>query len=482
MACNEWVTPEIMRPLDESERVATLDVVRGFALLGILAVYFRSFAMPLAAYIKPTGILDHSGLHRLAPLFTHVVFDFRMMNLLLMLLAIWISLLSAGPPSLRHFSFGPSEWFRRSVTHQRLHPMRPELILVFSSSVPPDGEYDVCNHTKDRAATASGNLVNDRSGASCEVGISVVIPTWNRKALLARMLHSLETQDIGASRFEIVVVDDASTDDTIEWLSTYESGLRLRVVRHHENRGPASARNTGVSHARGELIVFLDSDMICTRSLVSSHWQAHRAHKSRTLAALGRMVFHEEVRKIAPALTTWFDTRNPAQRTDGYIPPTRFGTGNVSIHKELIELVGRFDENFKRCFEDIDLGLRLEKVAGYKLIYCPAAVSYHYHTRTLKQFAGRMTLAGESDFHCLVTKHGMVLDSRCGAFAKFVGKLGQRATLREKLGLPVLARFAYYMANCLPFRVARSRCVSHLIGVSLCRGFRKRCEGRVQGG
>src|SRR5687767_11793211 len=90
---------------------------------------------------------------------------------------------------------------------------------------------------KDHTAMASGNFVNDRSAASGEVGISVVIPTWNRKALLARTLHSLEAQDVGASRFEIVVVDDASTDDTIEWLTTYESGLPLRVVRHHENRG-----------------------------------------------------------------------------------------------------------------------------------------------------------------------------------------------------------------------------------------------------
>ena len=81
MAEYDPVVREASNPVDETERIETLDVLRGFALLGILAMNIRSFATPFAAYMNPTVMFDTSGLNRLAFLFTHVVFDFKMMTL-----------------------------------------------------------------------------------------------------------------------------------------------------------------------------------------------------------------------------------------------------------------------------------------------------------------------------------------------------------------------------------------------------------------
>ena len=85
MAEYDPVVRESPQPVDETERIETLDVLRGFALLGILAMNIRSFATPFAAYMNPTVMFDFSGLNRLAFLFTHVVFDFKMMTLFSML-------------------------------------------------------------------------------------------------------------------------------------------------------------------------------------------------------------------------------------------------------------------------------------------------------------------------------------------------------------------------------------------------------------
>src|SRR5688572_7366752 len=85
MADADLASTEIQRPIAEVERIESLDLLRGFALLGILAMNIRSFATPFAAYMNPTLMFDFSGLNRLAFLFTHVVFDFKMMTLFSML-------------------------------------------------------------------------------------------------------------------------------------------------------------------------------------------------------------------------------------------------------------------------------------------------------------------------------------------------------------------------------------------------------------
>lgn len=89
--------------------------------------------------------------------------------------------------------------------------------------------------------------------------VSVIIPTYNRARLLPRALNSVLSQDY--PDFELIVIDDGSTDETPELLKTF-SDPRIRVIRHLENRGHGAACQTGILGARGELIAFLDSDDI----------------------------------------------------------------------------------------------------------------------------------------------------------------------------------------------------------------------------
>ncbi len=87
--------------------------------------------------------------------------------------------------------------------------------------------------------------------------LSVVIPTWNRAQLVCDAINSALSQKHG--EVEVIVVDDASTDQTVELLET-KFGARIRVLRLEHRRGPGAARNAGARFARGELIAFLDSD------------------------------------------------------------------------------------------------------------------------------------------------------------------------------------------------------------------------------
>jgi glycosyltransferase involved in cell wall biosynthesis len=86
-----------------------------------------------------------------------------------------------------------------------------------------------------------------------------VIPTWNGGKFVSETIHSLVKQDFPYSQYEIIVVDDGSTDDTLKRLDSFSN--RIRIFQQ-QNLGAASARNKGMQHARGEYIVCFDHDDI----------------------------------------------------------------------------------------------------------------------------------------------------------------------------------------------------------------------------
>ena len=103
-----------------------------------------------------------------------------------------------------------------------------------------------------------------------EKRLSVVIPTYNRRDRLARVLAALERQTMPADEFEVVVVDDGSTDGSSDWLATRKPAYALRTLRL-SNGGPARARNAGVEAATGDILLFIDDDVEPTDSLIAEH-------------------------------------------------------------------------------------------------------------------------------------------------------------------------------------------------------------------
>lgn len=194
---------------------------------------------------------------------------------------------------------------------------------------------------------------------------SVIIPTYNRLPILTKCLQALEQQDF-AQDYEVIVVDDGSTDDTVQFLQAREREfphVRLILQKH---QGAAIARNTGIDAARGNTIVFIDSDLVVTASFLSAH--AHKLPKEGKYFTYGRVI--NTVNFEDP-------TSEPFKLTD--FSAAFFATGNVAIAKEWLLLAGKFDPMFSQYgWEDLELGVRLKKL-GLKLIPCPAAVGYHWH-------------------------------------------------------------------------------------------------------
>lgn len=203
---------------------------------------------------------------------------------------------------------------------------------------------------------------------------SVVIPTYNRKPILQKCLSALERQQLADGSqvvgYEVVVVDDGSTDGTLAWLEERSSEFPHVRVFSQDHQGPSAARNLGVERSLGDTIIFIDSDLVVTEHFLQAHadglTQGQLAQKSDRLFTYGRVVN-----------TCNFDdpTAEPYKLTD--FSAAYFATGNVAIARHWLEQAGLFDTRFLP-WEDLELGVRLKQL-GLKLIKCPAAVGYHWH-------------------------------------------------------------------------------------------------------
>ena len=196
--------------------------------------------------------------------------------------------------------------------------------------------------------------------------VSVVIPTYNRRVILEKALGALGRQTIDPRFFEVVLIDDGSTDGTDEMVAALTPPYHLEY-RRTERRGPAAARNLGIQLARAELIIFIDSDIVVNETFVEAH---RNAHTSDNLIGHGPVIHTDNL-----------DDPTSAEFKVTDISRAFFATGNASIKKRWLIEAGFFDESFVEYgWEDLELGIRLRRL-GLRAVKVPGARGYHYKRR-----------------------------------------------------------------------------------------------------
>src|SRR5215471_4770612 len=191
--------------------------------------------------------------------------------------------------------------------------------------------------------------------------ISVVIPTFDRASLLKGCLESLARQSIAHERYELIVVDDGSTDDTAEVCRRAADSMCLRYLRI-DHGGISAAKNAGLAVARGPIVLFFDDDDVADERLLSEHLRTHHNHPQENVAVLGYTTWSPEL-EVTP-LMEWLTEIGQflfAYRdlTDGQVLDfTYFWGGRSSCKKSLLLKHGGFDERFRSAAEDIELGYR----------------------------------------------------------------------------------------------------------------------------
>jgi len=259
--------------------------------------------------------------------------------------------------------------------------------------------------------------------------VSIIIPTYNRKELLKRTLLSLFNQNYPKDKYEIIVVDDGSNDNTKEMIRSLKPTCNLKyfyypresayVFGEAKNRvGPA--RNIGIENARGEIVVFVDSDMILHPDCIKEHAKIHENHDKVVVIGYRYLLFKNNPKN-------WFELllkgKSNLMMTDDARELTylkcnddlsklsnawsELYSNNASVKKSQLVDVGMFDKNMTNKlwgFEDYELGYRLQK-NGFKFIINRKAIGYHqYHPPEYLNSHGMM-LAKKSNLKYIYEKH-----------------------------------------------------------------------------
>jgi len=226
--------------------------------------------------------------------------------------------------------------------------------------------------------------------------ISVIVPTHNRQAGLPALLAGLAAQDYPAAAWELIIVDDGSTDGTRAYL---ESGAGSRPQHttyiYQAAQGAAGARNSGAHAATGPALLFLDDDMIATPELVREHTALQLAGDRAVV--IGHLTVPTAGRSPWMAWEDAQMARHYAALDSGRRPagPRDFFSGNCSVNAALFHAVGGYNTTLQRT-EDVELGYRLA-AAGARFHYSPAADSRHLGRHNFADWVNNARIYGRSD-------------------------------------------------------------------------------------
>lgn len=236
--------------------------------------------------------------------------------------------------------------------------------------------------------------------------VSLIVPTYNQCERLKIVLEALKEQNYEQSSFEVIVVDDGSTDTTEQVVRSISCSYNLIYKKHNSNLGRSVARNSGAEMASGDLLIFMDSDRIPGKNFINEHLKRHKEHNRRVVIGNNLEIFTSNIEdKVYEIIETFkfnetkilrqcryfnyaecvINIYNKEGKTNSGLAWLTLFSGNFSIRKDSFNEVGKFDVNFKTWgFENFELGYRLQ-LKGYEFYYNDNAYNIHlYHGNNRK--------------------------------------------------------------------------------------------------
>lgn len=246
---------------------------------------------------------------------------------------------------------------------------------------------------------------------AAERRFSIIVPTYSRRGSLQRLVESILQLEYPHDRFEVIIVNDGSADDTAEYLETVAGDALVKAVTI-QNSGPAVARNHGARNARGEFLVFVDDDCI-----VPPGWLQQIDDELRTtpVDAMGGNVRNALTQN--PYAVAYDENHQffvgELNTTDQ--AATFLTTNNFACRTAVFRQLGGYDERFHVGGEDRELVSRL-LASGCQVRYVPAILVDHYHQFNLKGFVQQYYRFGKGAYllHSVVAKEKQIRSDSLG--------------------------------------------------------------------
>ena len=221
--------------------------------------------------------------------------------------------------------------------------------------------------------------------------VSVIVPAYNAAGVIGECIEKLLSQDYPRDLYEVIIVDNDSTDGTAAVIKRYP----VKYVFEDKVHNPAGARNAGARHARGEALAFCDADQVATRPWLRelmSHWEdeGYAGFVGPYVPkAFGDGLFE----------TYCANTDDTYTRGDGLCEVDKWGSGNLGVRAEDFRRAEGFRESMATG-EDMDFCQRLCQLTGARFLYIGTAMQYHRARRSFRQAVRQRIRLGYGSERC----------------------------------------------------------------------------------
>lgn len=234
------------------------------------------------------------------------------------------------------------------------------------------------------------------------LSLSVIICTYNRAGLLNKALGSLVSQTLAKDEFEVIIIDDGSSDNTSDVVEQFQERLPLKYF-YQKNAGLASARNHGIFASQGKIVFFFDDDDFATETLLEEHLKTHHEYPEPNFAVLHHTQWSPEltVTHLMHFITEvgCFLFAYPYIKHGDVLDYKNLWGGRTSCKRSFLLDYGIFNPIFKFGNEDTELGYRLSRY-DLKVVYNANAVAYMMRPIDFDGFCRRLIKQGKSNYVC----------------------------------------------------------------------------------
>ena len=283
--------------------------------------------------------------------------------------------------------------------------------------------------------------------------VSVIIPAYNAEKTIENLIRTMSNQTFSKEKSEIIVVNDCSSDKTLEILKRLEQDFPIRILSHEFNKGLSAARNTGIKNSHGKILIFIDADMTVDENYIENHVNFH--NNKHVIGIVGNITAGENVlmdkyQKYLYKSRRGFKKFNPKFP----LPYYTFLFNNTSIKREAIDNCGMFDENIKIYGgEDTEFAFRVSQKYPKNLFYCNAATAVHNHYRNFDDTLKNITTFAKTNVPYIVKKHLEMAEIYGIKYisSDAVGSLPYHRIVGKIIGLHSFFYLSKLLYNLLPF-------------------------------
>jgi len=298
--------------------------------------------------------------------------------------------------------------------------------------------------------------------------VTVIVPAFNAAATIANCINSLLSQNYSKDAFEIIVVNDASTDNTKTILDDYKTNRQIHLLNHSKNRALAAARNSGIRAANGEIILFIDADITVLPDFISQHVQAYE--NPNVIGILSQLKPAPDI-KYDKYQRYLYESKRGAKKypVGSPLPYQAFLFTASSIRKSVIGNVGLFDEKITGYGgEDTEYAFRISQRFPNGLYYAPEIEVYHHHYRSFETVLKKVSDFGKNVVPYLIEKIPE-FDRLYGYSYIFLGKNILKKMIGRIISSKTVFIFFKFLYHLFPYPLT-NLCVRILLASSLWQG------------